>query len=358
MADIQGSERQLEMERALHRYVWGPWSSDHAGRPGSEIGQLEYDRDLRPEQRLETHKTPMRTLPTYLLPGRLMSLILERKLADTYGSGEVARSMIRSFDRPASRTDDTPLLEKLDQALENHETVSLVDSHAEFTGGVRLMTALSAALGKSRYIRRNYVIISNTMTREKVRNKSIADLISPVAHIVWVNPDTDSYKKLIEKQGLDEETAELIEMGGNVANAGGMKEIIKVTKGKGGLLQWAPFSSAVERVLDSNGKLAALKAPNLPDQAPGLLGRSRYALPVAYWPDPDSSRIKWTIGDLHDREAINVGGRHVRDGIYIERVVGELCTMLSELAEVPVEQGGKVFPLPPHQIDAAPAGTL
>ena len=82
---------------------------------GSVIEQLKYDRDLYPEQRIDTYKTEINKLPPrYLLPDRLLSIIIRSKLAASLGSKETANRMVDSFrDRPASKTDDTPLLEKI-----------------------------------------------------------------------------------------------------------------------------------------------------------------------------------------------------------------------------------------------------
>lgn len=347
------SNKLLEMEQALHQYVLGPWSADHAGRPGSPIRQLEYDRDKYPEQRLDTYRTPIKTLPTYLLPSRLLSVVIGSKLAKSFESDDTARQMVDSFkNRPASRTDDTPLLTKVSEIINNGETVSLIDSHAEFTGGLKLLAAISVALQDRRLVRRNTAIISNTMTREKLGDKTATQLAEPITSVIWVNPDTESYENVINSQHLDEPTAALIKAAGLKANAGAMREL-KRARDKGGILQWAPFSSEVKRILDSGGNLHSLKAPTLPAQVPGLLARTRYSLPGAYWVDYEAQEVRWSVGELIDRDSIDVESRKVRDGIYVERAIGELCTMLAELSGVPVEQSGKVFGISTHQIDSA-----
>jgi hypothetical protein len=353
MPDNQEFGNLLKMEEALHHYVLGPWSSDHESRPGSAIRQVEYDRDKYLEQRLDTYRTPIKIVPTYLLPSRLLSVMIEYKLAKSFRSDDTARRMVGSFrNRPASRTDDTPLLTKVSQIIDKGETLNFIDSHAEFTGGQKLLAAISAALPNRRYVRRNTTIISNTMTRERLGDKTVAQLVEPVSSIVWVNPDTESYENLIDSQHLDEETAALIKAAGQKANAGAMREL-KKARDKGGILQWAPFSSEVKRVLDSDGNLQSLKAPTLPSQAPGLLARSRYTLTGAYWVDYEAREVRWSVGELIDRDSIDVESRKVRDGIYVERAIGELCIMLAELAGVPVEQSGKVFEVSHHQIDSA-----
>jgi hypothetical protein len=345
--------QMLEMEQALHTYVLDPWSADHSGRPNSAITQLAYDRVKHPEQRLDTYRTGMDIIPAYFLPSRLLSVIIRSKLAASFKSQETAQRMIDSYkDRPASRSDDTPLLEKISEIIDTRVTISLVDTHAEFSGGFKLLAALSAALAKRKYHRLNQAIISNTMTREALGGKPVAKVASPIAHVVWVNPDTDSYERLIKNQDLDDKSANLIKQAAAYANAGAMRELKKARK-RGGVLQWAPFSSAVIREYASNGDLSKLKTPPLPSQVPGLLSRSRYALPVGYWDDYSSGEIKWAIGNLIDRDAIDVEDRRIRDGIYTERTIGELCTILAELSRVPVENSGKIFEIAPHRIDAS-----
>jgi hypothetical protein len=352
MTDNQESGSLLEMEKALHQYVLGPWSADHAGRPGSAISQVEYDRDKYPEQRLDTYRTRMNILPTYLLPSRLLAVMIESKLADAFGSAETARKMVDSFrHRPASQTDSMPLKKRLSMLIDSGETISVVDTHAEFTGGIRMLAALSAAMSDRRMMRLNTTIISNTMTREEIDGKTIAELVSPVSDIVWVNPDTKSYDELVKKQKLGSKSSELVKIAGTKANAGAMREL-KKSRSKGGLLQWAPFSSTVLRIFDDKDRLVRLKTPTLPSQAPGLLSRSRFTLPFAYWEDGESGEVKWAIGDLIDRNNIEFESKRVRDGIYLEMVIGELCTMLAEVSGVPVEHAGKMFGAA-HQIDSA-----
>ncbi len=357
MTSNQETEDWLPLERVMHQYVWGPWSADHASRPDSEITQLAYDPERYPEQRFEVHKSEI-TTPSDYVPGWLLAFLIQRKLGRSFDSPEVARRMVDSFrDRPASQTDQTPLLEKLNELIENGETISMIDSHADFTGGVRLLTALSAALKKGKYLRRNTAMISKTMTREAIRGKSVARHVLPISSIIWVNPDTDSYQQLLKQQELDEKSLALVDRGSKTINAGAMRAFTEARK-KGGIMQWAPFSSAVERITDPDGNLIKLQAPNLPDQAPGLLARTRYTLPVAYWPDKHAGQIKWLIGDLHDRDSIAVETKKIREGMYVERALGQLCTLLSEVSGVPVEHSGTVFSVHPHQIDAAPSLNL
>ncbi len=332
----------LAREEALHAYVLGPWSHDHASRPGSVIGQRPYDREQSPEQRIDTYKTPANLLPTYLLPSRLLSVIIEYKLGQSLHSMKAAHLMVETFrDRPASKTDDTPLSEKVAQIMDSGETLNFVDAHYEFTGGIKMLAAFLAAQRQRKYIRRANAIISKTMTREEIDGKSVAQLVSPVSGTIWVMPDTDSYERLIAEQDLDEETAALVKEAAQEVNRGGMQQINRVRK-LGGILQWAPFSSALARTYNSAGNLTWLKTPNIPDQVPGLLGRARYTLPVAY-ANGDGGRSRWAVGDLIDRDAIEIASRRVRDGIYLERTVGALCTMQAQLTGVPVEHLGKVF---------------
>ena len=131
-----------------------------------------------------------------------------------------------------------------------------------------------------------------------------------------------------------------------------MREL-KTARLLGGILQWAPFSSAVIREYDGAGKLVRLQTPPMPSQVPGLLARSRYALPVGYWDDKQQGEVRWSIGDLIDRDSIDVRSRRIRDGMYLERTIGELCTILAELSGVPVEHAGKVFEVSAHHIDTS-----
>lgn len=342
------------MEEALHRYVLGPWSADHAGRPGAAIQQLEYDRERYPEQRIETYLTPINKLPpSYLLPDRLLRIIIRSKLAGSLGSKETASHMIDSFrDRPTSKTDSTPLLDKLSSLFDSGETVSLLDTHADFTGGLKLLAAISTALGKRRYFELNHAIISKTMAREKIYGKPVGKVATPVASVVWVIPDTDSYERLVANHGLDEPDARLVKAAAEKVNAGAMRELAQARK-QGGFLQWAPFSSAVVPEHDSNNRLVKLKAPSVPAQVPGLLARSRYALTAGYWQDPGSGAVKWSVGDLIDRDSIDVKPRRVRDGVYLERAIGDLCTILADLSGVPVEYSSKVFETSSHHVDTS-----
>lgn len=351
MTEVQEDGRLLELETALNDYVLEPWSGEHAGRPGSPIEQRPYTRE--PDQRIDTFRTPLNEIPPYLRHPAVLSRAIEYKLAESFrgdknllrslNSFRIARRMVRSFvDRPTSRSNQTPLMDTVSAIIEEGETLNVVDAHYEFTGGVRLLAALQAAHGQAEYIYRTNVLVSKTMTREQIAGKSITALVTPVGSVIWVVPDTKSYLELVHRQQLDEDAFRLVEEAANFVNYGSMKEL-RAARKIGGILEWAPFSSALIRKTDEAGVLTGLETPEIPSQVPNLLGKAKYVLPVAYGENPRTGQISWEVGDLIERDTIEASSRKVRDTLHLERVVGSLCTMQARISGVPVEHLGKVF---------------
>jgi len=282
-----------DLERGLHERL-ALWARDHASRY-DDIGVLDYEPELRAEQRISTSRTDaIAEDGEDGLLGRLTAGYLQ-----TLGAGSGA-----IIDALASRRDE--LLE----ALAAGRNVAILTGHADrlddvgaFSGGVAL------ALGDPALIGRNGTILNKVMTRESFKGRPMTDLMRLFGNVYWVIPDSDSARRW----SIDPRAIRYV-------NANAMRSLVRDMR-EGIVLTLAPSGSTMRAELGEDGQVRRIVVPPVAPATAKLIGRFDAYLVAALWEG------RCSVSPLYDMEPIEVS-------------MDRLARVTEELAGVPVEHAG------------------
>ena len=291
---------------ALHEAL-GRWAADHASRY-AEIGVLDYEPDARPEQRIETSRSPVET--TQPAPALRATLVATM--------GEAANSALTAISTPG--VDGVSPRDALASALAARESVAVLVSHA---GGFEDMGvfagSVAVALEQPELIARNGVIVNKVMTRETYAGHPIRDLYRYFANVYWVIPDTEN----MARWGLDDDLARSLNVNATRTLVGDMKE--------GMILTVAPGGSAMRQTRDASGALVSLEIPAIASGTVNLLSRFDDYMCGASWQDAIA------LGPLRPIERWdNRADREAGRARLMQSVLDEMAALTEELAGVPV----------------------
>jgi hypothetical protein len=300
------------LERGLHERL-GLWAADHARRY-SEITVLGYDPASRPEQRIETFKSPAGTVLAALDDADRFALLqagYERTLGT--GAGDVLGALAECAD-------------DLRDALAGGRSVAVLTGHADtlydvgaFGGGVAL------ALGDPALIGRNATILNKVMSRELFSGTPIADLFREFGSVYWVIPDSDSARTW----GIDERAIRYI-------NANAMRTLLRDMR-EGIVLTLAPTGSAMRPEYGPDGQLVRIVVPPVADGTAKLICHFDAYIVGTLW--LGRSRVDG-IREIPPRSGAGHREREEADRRLVEEAMETMAAMTQELAGVPVSYAG------------------
>lgn len=218
---------------------------------------LAYEPDERPEQRLETFKSPVETTkPAAFLQATLGAMM-----------GRAAQGALDALAGP--------LRDSLAAHLEAGKSIAVLVAHA---GGFEDMGvfagAVAVSLDRPELIARNGVIVNKVMTCETFKGYPIRDLYRYFANVYWVIPDTES----AERWGLDDELARFL-------NVNATRTVVADMRSGGVVLTFAPGGTAMREKRDESGELVSLEIPAVASGTISLISRFDAYLCGASWKD-------------------------------------------------------------------------
>jgi hypothetical protein len=226
------------------------------------MGFLDYDPVARPEQRLDTFKSPIR------LQGAFGSAARAQFEATM---GPAAGHALRALDERGSNGGPSPR-DAIADRLGAGRSVAVLVAHA---GGFEDMGvfpgAVAVALEEPDLVARNAVILNKVMTRETYKGHSVRDLYSAFANVYWVIPSTES----MTRWNLDPGVVRYM-------NVKALRAI-RTDMAKGMVMTLAPGGSAMGEIRDSSGRLTSLELPPIASATAGLIERFDSYICGAFW---------------------------------------------------------------------------
>src|SRR5262245_2254030 len=227
------------------------------------MGALEYDPVARPEQRLDTYKSPI------LLREEALGEAARGRFETTMGPAAghaLAALNARDADGGPSPRDAIAV------QLAAGRTVAVLVAHA---GGFEDMGvfpgAVAVALGRPDLVEHNAVILNKVMTRETYQGHPVCDLYAAFANVYWVIPSTES----MTRWGLDP----------GVVRHMNVKALraIRTDMAEGMVMTLAPGGSAMREIRDADDRLTSLELPPIASATAGLIERFDSYMCGAFW---------------------------------------------------------------------------
>jgi hypothetical protein len=286
---------------ALHDGL-GRWAEEHARRY-PDMGVLGYDPVARPEQRLDTFKSPIR-LQEGTLGGPARSRF-ETTMGPAAGHALVA------LDEHGSNGGASPR-DAIAERISAGRTVTVLVAHA---GGFEDMGvfpgAVAVALEEPELVARNAVILNKVMTRETYKGHSVRDLYASFANVYWVIPTTES----MTRWNLDPGVVRYM-------NVKALRAI-RTDMAQGMVMTLAPGGSAMRELRDSAGRLTGLQLPPIASATAGLIERFDSYICGAFW------QHEIALGPVREVASVAPGGLE-------QRILGEMAELTRSLVGVPV----------------------
>jgi hypothetical protein len=246
---------------ALHDAL-GRWAQEHAHRY-PDMGVLDYDPAARPEQRLNTFKSPIR------LQAGALGAAARSRFETTMGPA--AGHALAALDRHGSNGGASPR-DAIADRISAGRTVAVLVAHA---GGFEDMGvfpgAVAVALGEPDLVARNAVILNKVMTRETYKGHPVRDLYAVFANLYWVIPSTES----MTRWNLDPGVVRYM-------NVKALRAI-RTDMAEGMVMTLAPGGSAMREIRDDSGRLTSLRLPPIASATAGLIERFDSYMCGAFW---------------------------------------------------------------------------
>ena len=175
---------RTDLERELHSAL-GLGADDHADR-FADVGVSPYDPASRPEQRIDTFRTPVSDDVLAVSQNKLQDIL---KILDESGLGEVGRIIVEALTQapPKGQGDVLSLVDNITEMVAQRKSVALLSPHADRLEDIGALSAgLAVAMGDATYIRRNGLILNKVMTRELYKGRPMVDMFTPFGNIYWV----------------------------------------------------------------------------------------------------------------------------------------------------------------------------
>jgi len=256
------ADPDLDGADALHASL-GRWAEEHARRY-PDMGALEYDPDARPEQRLDTFKSPI-----VLQGGGTLGGAARTRFETTMGPA--AAHALAALDAGGVNGGPSPR-DAIAAQLFAGRTVAVLVAHA---GGFEDMGvfagAMAVALEEPDLVEHNAVILNKVMTRETYKGHSVRDLYAGYANVYWVIPTTDS----MTRWNLDPGVVRYM-------NVKALRAI-RTDMAAGMVMTLAPGGSAMREIRDPAGRLIALELPPIASATAGLIERFDSYVCGAFW---------------------------------------------------------------------------
>ena len=198
-------------------------------------------------------------------------------------------------------------------------------ARAFFAGA--LCAGFAVAFDDRELIRRNGTILNKVMSRESFRGTPIEELFRPFGNVYWVIPTTAS----ADRWRLSPELVSKI-------NAAALRRVAEDMRG-GLLLTFAPSGSAMQRVVDGEGKLQSLVMPDVAPGTANLICRFDAYVVAALWNGrvalgPVTEITDQERGSSEKREARSE--RAQRHRAVVALALSQMATLVGDLAEVGV----------------------
>jgi hypothetical protein len=295
------AEPDLDGADDLHTSL-GRWAEEHARRY-PDMGALPYDPAARPEQRLDTFKSPVQLENGAL--GEAARAYFEKTM------GVAAGHALTALEARGAGGGVSPR-DAIAAELAAGRTVAVLVAHA---GGFEDMGvfpgAVAVALEQPELVEHNAVILNKVMTRETYKGRSVRDLYAAFANVYWVIPTTES----MTRWGLDPSVVRYM-------NVKALRAI-RTDMASGMVMTLAPGGSAMREIRDASGELASLELPPIASATAGLIERFDSYMCGAFW------NHEIALGPIRE---VTPGG----PGELERRILDEMAELTRSLVGVPV----------------------
>jgi hypothetical protein len=291
------------------------WAREHARRY-PDIGVLAYDPSRYPGQRIETSKS-------------------DAVVGTARGSdGDDVAVMRALYERTMGAEGAATLAALGTQALEIKRllragrNVAVLTAHADQLHDIGALCAgFAVAFADRDLVHRNGTILNKVMSRESFRGTPIEELFRPFGNVYWVIPATAS----ADRWQLPPDLVSRI-------NGAALRRVAEDMRA-GVLLTFAPGGSAMQRVVDEDGRLKSLVIPDVAPGTANLICRFDAYLVAALW----NGRVALgPVVEIADRTSdSNAKGqqrpeRAQRHRDVVAHALNEMATLVADLAGVSV----------------------
>lgn len=304
------------MERQLHDAL-GAWAEDHASRY-EYVDVSDYAPKARPEQRIDSFKTPLDERILFLPAEQLQSTLQERYEAELGSSG---RAVVAAFNARGVVLHGS-LTETLIDFLRRGKSVAILSPHADRLEDIGVFAAaLAIAMGDPKLIRQNGLILNKVMTRELYRGVPMADMFLPFGSIYWVIPDTAS----AGRWGIPYEIKRYV-------NLNAMRTLL-ADLAQGAIITFAPTGTLMQRERDAAGRPRALRIPPIAPGSLNLVARFDAYVIAVQWQDQVAFSPVTAVPGVRGASRT---GYQKNEAELLGGILATMAALTRELAGVPV----------------------
>ena len=181
--------------------AFGPWAKDQADREPA-LQPIEYNLDKYPDQWIYQPKVNARDFNPDL-PDFLYYAGLNLKMSRSLGFIACQHLLHQLRHQPTSSSDDTPLIERLNENQANGKNTLIITSHFTFTELGYFKAIRSIAKKDRHHINQNGMLMNKLMSRQSYKDKPISKHFETLGSTYYSCPNSTSAEKYnIPKNGM------------------------------------------------------------------------------------------------------------------------------------------------------------
>lgn len=267
------------------------WLEDMAMRPGAVLEPIEFDPKRYPEQQYSEPKLKARD-PYWMLPDSLYYHYFEKTWIRPLGGRAVWDSLVDQIScQPTSPDDDTPLMQKTAELMNEGKNIMVVTSHFTFEE-LGYLKALRFAIRRDRS-RMNHIgtVVNKLMARQTYRGKPLVRQFARCSNVYFSYPKTESSERFGVPENIRQE--------GNILMIRTLRSDMKESPGNE--IDIALTGKQIVPVQSSTGELDHYQIPDIDPASVALIQRFDYIYGATMIQSPEG---KWElrIGNLIDVE--------------------------------------------------------